>query len=317
MSILNRGKTTTKKPLAPNKYIGSEEFWCYIMLALPIIGFLVLKVYPILWTFRWSFFSYNGVISQTRFIGLDNFKTIFTTDFSYWKVWGNTLLISLVKLPFEIILAMGLALMLNKKLKGSGIYQALYYLPHIISASIVGLIFSNMFNFNGSINHILHSFGLIGENIDWFSSKSTAIGMIVAGSIWTHFGVNVMYLLAALANVPDDLYESAEIDGASSTRKFFSITLPMIAPIFQTILLLSILNVLSMNEYVLVLTNGGPYGQTHTVMSYLYSKFVPGFADTALPQLGYGCAMSLLTTILFAFISLGYNKLSSKMKNIY
>jgi len=316
LSILTKGKVASK-PLATKKYIGSEEFWCYIMLALPIIGFLVLKVYPILWTFRWSFFSYNGVISQTRFIGLDNFKTIFTTDFSYWKVWGNTLLISFIKLPFEIILAMGLALMLNKKLKGSGVYQALYYLPHIISVAIVGLIFSNMFNFNGSINEMLKSVGLIKEGIDWFSKKGTAIGMIVAGSVWSHFGVNIMYLLAALANVPDDLYESAEIDGATSARKFFSITLPMIAPIFQTILLLSILNVLSMNEYVLVLTNGGPYGQTHTVMSYLYSKFVPGFAETSMPQLGYGCAMSLLTTILFAFISLGYNKFSSKMKNIY
>lgn len=316
MSILRKG-TVAAKPLTQKKYIGSEEFWCYIMLALPVIGFLVLKIYPILWTFRWSFFSYNGVKSQTRFIGLDNFKTIFTTDFSYWKVWGNTLLISIVKLPLEIILAMGLALMLNKKLKGTGIYQALYYLPHIISVAIVGLIFSNMFNFNGSINEILKGFGIIKENVDWFSNKSTAIGMIVVGSVWTHFGVNIMYLLAALANVPDDLYESAEIDGATSVRKFFSITLPMIAPIFQTILLLSILNVLSMNEYVLVLTNGGPYGQTHTVMSYLYTKFVPGFAETAMPQLGYGCAMSLLTTILFAFISLGYNKFSSKMKNIY
>lgn len=316
MSILRKG-TVAAKPLTPKKYIGSEEFWCYIMLALPVIGFLVLKIYPILWTFRWSFFSYNGVKSQTRFIGLDNFKTIFTTDFSYWKVWGNTLLISIVKLPLEIILAMGLALMLNKKLKGTGIYQALYYLPHIISVAIVGLIFSNMFNFNGSINEILKGFGIIKENVDWFSNKSTAIGMIVVGSVWTHFGVNIMYLLAALANVPDDLYESAEIDGATSVRKFFSITLPMIAPIFQTILLLSILNVLSMNEYVLVLTNGGPYGQTHTVMSYLYTKFVPGFAETTMPQLGYGCAMSLLTTILFAFISLGYNKFSHKMKNIY
>lgn len=316
MSRLEKGQMSSKS-LTKSKYIGSEEFWCYVMLALPVIGFLVLKVYPILWTFRWSFFSYNGIDSQTRFIGLDNFKTIFTIDFSYWKVWGNTLLIALVKLPFEIILAMALALILNKKLKGSGIYQALYYLPHIISLSIVGLIFSNMFSYNGVINELLRSFGIIKENVDWFAEKSSAITMIVLGSVWTHFGVNVMYILAALANVPDDLYESAEIDGASSARKFFSITLPMIAPIFQTILLLSILDVLSMNEYVLVLTNGGPYGQTHTVMSYLYSKFVPGFAESATPQLGYGCAMSLLTTIIFAFISLGYNKFSSKMKNIY
>ena len=140
--------------------------------------------------------------------------------------------------------------------------------------------------------------------------------MIVAGSIWATFGVNVMYLLAALATVPDDLYESADIDGASHTRKFFSITLPMIAPVFQTILLLSLLGSLSINEYIIVLTNGGPHGQTNAVMSYLYTKFVPGFAETS-PQLGYDCAMSLVTTILFAIIGVSFNRISNKMNTLY
>lgn len=295
----------------------SEALWCYLMIMLPLIGFLVLQVYPILWTFKWSFYSYNGIISQTKFIGIKNFITMVTTDYTYWKVWWNTLLFTIIKLPIEISFAMILALLLNKKLRGSGFFQAMFYLPNIISVVIVGLILSNMFNYRGLINALLLNSGIIDMEIDWFSNKATSMAMIIMGHIWIHFGVNVMYLLAALSNVPTELYESANLDGATKFTIFFKVTLPMIAPIFQVILLLSILNCISLNEFVIVLTNGGPYGQTNTVMSYLYTKFVPGFADNALPALGYGCAMSLVTTIIFAVIAVFYNKLSDKLKSIY
>jgi len=299
------------------KFIGSEAFWCYLMIAIPVIGFVVLHVYPIFWTFKWSFFSYYGVESTAKFIGLDNFKTFFTQDFTYWKAWGNTLIFALIKMPVEITFAMLLALALNKKMKGAGMFRAMYFLPNIISVAIVGLILSNMFSYNGIINNLFVKSGLLNENIDWFADKWHAFAMIIIGSVWSTFGVNVMYLLAALATVPEELYESAEIDGASKMRRFFSITLPLIAPVFQTILLLSLIGSLSVNEYIIVLTNGGPHGQTNTVMSYLYTKFVPGFADSANPQLGYGCAMSLVTTIIVACIAIFYNKFSNKMKNLY
>lgn len=317
MFILKKTEVPSVKVLKKDKYNKAEVFWCYLMLALPIIGFLVLQIYPILWTFKWSFFSYYGIKNSAIFIGLDNFKTFFTNDFTYWKAWGNTLLFAVMKMPVEISLAMMLALILDRKLKGSGLFQAIYYLPNIISMAIIGLILSNMFNYNGIINGLLVRFHFIGENIDWFAKKGTAMGMIVAGSIWSTFGINVMYLLAALSTVPTEVYESAEIDSASPARKFFSITLPLIAPVFQTILLLSLLGTLSINEYIIVLTNGAPHGQTNSVMSYLYTKFVPGFTESVSPQLGYGCAMSLVTTFIFAGIALAYNKFSNKMKNMY
>lgn len=239
--MFSKDAKTTAGIRTKQKFVGSEQFWCYLMLAIPVIGFLVLQVYPILWTFKWSFFSYYGVDQTARFIGLDNFKTFFTQDFTYWKAWGNTLLFAVIKMPIELSLAMLIALILNKKLRGTGLFQAIYFLPHIISTAIIGLILSSMFSYSGIINNMLVKIGLISENIDWFATKGSAVVMIVAGSIWSTFGVNVMYLLAALATVPEDVYESASIDGASSARKFFSITLPLIAPVFQTILLLSLL----------------------------------------------------------------------------
>ena len=299
------------------KYDKSEEFWCFVMLALPIIGFLLFQLYPILWTFKWSFFSYTGIKSQTYFIGLENFKTMFTTDLRYWETWGNTLLFTLLKIPIEMVLAMLLALALNREMRGSRMFQAIYFLPSVISIVIIGLILTNIFSYNGVINTFLKQLGIINKSIDWFATKKTAVTMIIAGTVWNSFGINVMYLLSSLANVPQELYESGMLDGATGFKKFWYITLPLIAPMFQVVLLLSLVGTLSLNEYIIVLTNGGPSGQTNTVMSYLYTKFVPGFAETSVMQLGYGCAMSLVTTVIFIIVSVIYNKISKKMKEIY
>lgn len=292
-----------------------EARWCYLMLIFPMIGFLVLKVYPIFWTFRWSFFSYDQVPSNTRFIGLENFKTLFLSDHTYWKTWITTFQFALYKIPIEITLALTIALVLSRDIKGSNFFRTMYYLPNVISVAIVGIMFSNMFSFFGLINAILIKFGLITEGIDWFASKLTAMTVLVIGSIWNTFGINVLYFVAALSNVPKELYECATLDGASARVRFFKITLPSILPVAQIILLLSIVGTLSVNDYILALTAGGPAGTTSSVMSYLTLKFVPGFAEAANPPIGYGCALSLVTTILFAVVALLYNLASKKINS--
>lgn len=288
----------------------------YLMLLLPIIGFCAFSVYPIIWTFKWSLYSYSGIPSKAIFIGFENFKNILTTDFTYWKMWINTLIFAICKIPFEMIIAMFTALLLSKKLKAKGLFRSIYFLPNVISIAVIGLIFSNMFSPFGFINTSLVKMGLISEGFDWYSTKASAITVLVIASIWNTFGVNVMYFMAALSNVSEDVYEAATVDGAGRITTFFKITLPLIAPVMQTILLLSLIGTLGVNELILVLTGGAPGGETFSVMSYVTRKFVPGFAtDTVLP-LGYGCAMSLLTTIILTAIAIAYNKFSEKMKNI-
>lgn len=288
------------------------------MILLPLIGFLVFKLYPILWTFRWSFFSYNGIPSQTRFLGFENFIRLFTTDSTYWGTWVNTLKFSFMKIPIELPLALFLAILLSKKsVKGSGLMRSIFYLPNILSMIVVGLIVSCMFSYDGFVNHYLREAGLIKENIDWFSTQFRAMTVLVVGSVWSTFGINVMYFMAALCNVPEDVYEAAEIDGAGRYMKFFRITLPLIMPVFSTVLLMSIVGTLSTNEYILAVTGGGPSGSTQMVMSYLTKSFVPGFADTTTPALGYGCAISLVTTLLFGLIAIWYKWFDRKMQQVY
>jgi len=294
----------------------SISLQCYLLIIVPLIGFFALIAYPMLWAISKSWFYYTGVPSLTKFIGWDNFKTMFTTDLSYFRSWVTTFKFVLYKLPIEISLAMLLALILNQNLKGKGLFRAVFYMPSIISIAIVGLIFSNMFGYFGVINTFLTKFGILKERIDWFASEKTALAAIITGDIWKNFGVNVLYFLAALQNVPEDVYESAYLDGAGKFCRFFRITLPLIAPVFQIVLLLAINGALHTNDYILVTTNGAPGGSTHTVMSYVTGTFAPGFASADV-NIGYGCAVSLVTSLIMALIAYIYMKLSDKLSNMY
>ena len=300
-----------------NKLKYKNELICYIILAVPIIGFLAFILYPYIWAGRWSFFDYTGVASKTQFVGLQNFIDIFTKDSPYWTSWITTIKFALFKLPIEIPLALVLAAILQKdSLKFKGVFRSIYYLPCIISVAIVGVIFSNMFDYRGVINNLFKMVGITDTPIDWFSNHSTSMAVLVIASVWQTFGTNVLYFISALANVPLELYEAADIEGAGTIQKFFLITVPMIAPVFQVILLLAINGTLHIGEFVIVLSNGAPSGSTYTVGAYLINAFVPGFA-TGSPNIGYGSALSIITSIIYCIIAIAYMKFSNRMSEVY
>lgn len=292
-----------------------NDIQAYIMLSPQIIGFLLFSIFPLIWAIRLSWFSYNGIAEQTRFVGWENFVTLMS-DTSYWSSLANTFLFFLMKLPFEIPVAMFLAVLLSKKLRGAGFFRAMYYMPHVISVAITALVFTNMFSYFGFINGWLQNLHISELPIEWFGTKFKAMFVLVLADTWRSFGVNVMYFMAAIQNVPEDVYEAAKIDGAGKLTTFFRITLPLIAPVMQVILMMSVIGTLGTNELVLVLTNGAPGGTTHTVKSYIFQNYAPGMADMNV-NIGYGCAMSLVTGLILAAITLTYMKFSEKMKSIY
>ncbi len=310
-------KISAKRRTAYSRRKKKMALDCYLLLAIPIIGVLVFTLYPIIWVFRWSFYNYNGVPSYTSFVGWENFKTIFTVDMTYFKTWITTLEFVIMKVPFEIFIAMLLSVILYKGLKGSVFFRTMYFLPHLIGTAIVGLIFSNMFGTFGIINGVLLKHGIISEAVQWFGHKGTAMVILVLASTWQSIGINILYILSALTNVPGEVYEAARIDGANGIREFFSITLPLIAPVFQRILLLALVGTLATGELMIVLTNGAPANSTLTVMAYLTKTFLPGFAESATPEIGYGCAMSAVTTILFAVIGVTFNKVTSRISDAF
>ena len=158
----------------------SEAFQCYMYLILPIIGFLVLSVYPILWSMKWSLYLYDMTPSTTKFIGLTNFIRMFTEDFTYWRMWGNTILFALLKIPFETVFTLLIALILsNNLIRGKSFFRTMYFMPTVIGSVIVGLVFSNMFSYFGVVNECLTKLGMISEPVDWLSSRAGAYFMLV------------------------------------------------------------------------------------------------------------------------------------------
>lgn len=292
-----------------------DEWQNYVMLALPLIGFFVFTCYPLLWAMGLSFFSYDGIVENTRFVGIENIISVFK-DKVYWSTWLTTLQFTFYKVPIEMVLALFLALILNGKFKGRGFFRSVFFLPNVISMSLMAVVLFNMFDIHGYINHVLKMLGILKEPIEWFGGKFTSLTALVIGGVWHTFGINVIYFIAALNNVPDECYEAATIDGATKVQVFTKIQLPLMAPVMQTILLLSINGTLHVGEYIYVMTGGAPGGMTHTVMSYLLAKYTPGIAGSMI-NLGYGCALSFITSILMCIIAIGYNKLSKKMSELY
>ena len=293
----------------------SSSTQCYLLISLQIIGFFVFTIYPIIWAVMKSWYYYTGVASETSFVGWQNFITAFQ-DAKYWSSWIFTFKFTLYKICIEIPIALILATLITKGRKGSNFFRSMFYLPNIISVAIVGVMLSNLFDYFGIMNKILTQVGIISSPIDWFANSSTAMTVLVAGSTWSSFGINILYFCAALNNVPNSMYEAADIDGAGIFTKFFKITLPMIAPVASTVLLLAINGTLHIGEYILVTTNGGPAGTTYSVGAYLINSFVPGFAGAS-ANIGYGCALSVITSVIYSIIAVLYTKATAKLQNIY
>ena len=288
-----------------------------LMITPMTIGFLLFSVYPIIWVLRWSFFKYNGY-SEPVFVGLGNFIRVFSRDPAYWNSLKNTFLIAGMKMIFEIPLALVLAVLLNNKIKGSSFFRVVFFLPSVFSIAVVGLIFSILFGaYNGIVNAILKNIGLITQNISWFSDKGHAMFVIILVSLWTTFGLNMIYFLMGLQNISKSLYECASIDGANEVQQFFYITMPLVAPILQLVLMLSVLGTMKMTDLILVLTNGAPGGSTEVVMTYIFKYFFSYGESAAMEvQFGYASSMAVVTAVILGIVTLIYLRVSKKMQEV-
>lgn len=295
----------------------NDNIPAYIMITPMLLGFLMFTIYPIFYVLRWSLFDYDG-FSKANFIGIDNFIRIFTRDKRFWASVANTFIITIGKMFIEIPLALILAVLINSKSKINSLYRTIYFMPTIISTAIVGLIFSILFgSYNGIINVIINELGLTAGRINWFGNRWLAISVIIIASVWSHFGINMVFFLMGLQSVPRELYECAEIDGANRFKQFYMITIPMLKPIMQIILMLAVVEGMKLSELPLVLTNGQPGGQTEVVMTYIYKYFFPTDSMSGgLIQYGYASSLAVVAAIIIGIITLLYLRLSKRMSDI-
>ena len=296
------------------KKISKDNIQAFLMILPFLIGFIIFSYVPIVYILRYAFTDYRG-IGDVHFTGLANFVRIFKREPDFWMSLVNTVVLALGKLAVEIPLALLLAVFLNKKLKGVSFFRVTLFMPAIISAAIIGLIFSLLFaSYNGMINSILQNLGLITKPINWFNTKSKAMLILGIASVWQNYGINMIFFLMALQSIPKELYECAAIDGATGPKCFFKITLPMIAPIFQSILLMAIVGSLKVCDLVISCTNGQPGGTTEVVMTYIYKSFFGKSGRNI--EIGYASAMALVTAIFLGIVTVVYLKATKKLKEL-
>lgn len=281
-----------------------------------LIGFALFTLYPMYWLIHWSWFEYDGM-TPPQFIGAENFVRAFTRDPQYWQSLLNTLYIVALKLLIEIPFALFLAVSLNSQKAINAFFRTIFFMPAIVSSAIVGLVFFLMFEpFHGSVNLILKGLGLIHSNVNWFGTQYLADWVIILASIWRGFGTNMIFFIMGLQNIPQEIYECAELDGAGTFKKFFRITLPMLAPITRIVLLLAIVNSIKMSDLVLVLTNGQPGGTTEVVMTYTFKYFFSYGASDSISQYGYSSALAVITAIIIGLITVLYFRVTKKAADI-
>ncbi|MFC1744981.1 carbohydrate ABC transporter permease [Candidatus Riflebacteria bacterium] len=274
-----------------NKTQWDWDAFLYLAPALLII--FTFHVFPILLAFLISFYKWN-LITDARYVGLVNYQKIIN-DPMFWKAIKNTIFYAIGSVPLGILIALSIALLLNNKLKGLGIYRTLYFLPVITSMNAVSMVWQWIYHERyGVLNYFISLVGL--GPINWLEDVSFAMPAIIIMSVWKSLGYNVVIFLAGLQNIPTHLYEAAEIDGASPWQRFLHITFPLLSPVTFFVLVMSTISSFQVFAQVYILTpNGGPMGSTTVLVYYLYQMAFNRF------RFGYAAAIAfVLFLIIFA-----------------
>jgi len=234
-----------------------------------LLGFFVLTLYPIIYSFYLMFTNMN-LTGTGYFIGLENWRFAFTYDRLFARAFINTLRYVGMFVPSSIILAFFIALLLSKKIRGLGFFRTVFYVPYVTAGVAVtilwGWIFSRDF---GIINYVLSLVGIQGPN--WLGDMNMAMISIVILSLWT-IGNNIIIMLAGIQDIPTSYYESAQIDGAGPLRQIFYITLPLCTPTIFFNLIVTIIAAFQVFQQPLILTGGGPLNSTYTAAMHLFNN---------------------------------------------
>ncbi len=307
---INMAKKAKKKKSKSNvpfskQVHGKEYFWVYLFLAPFVILYVCFTVWPLIATVVYSFFEWDGIKPLEDFVGLENFFTI-AQDPLFWLAFKNTLLFAVVNTLIKIPLSLLAAILLTRKwLWGKRFFRTVYFAPLVLPVAMAGLIFSLLLHpANGAVNDIWLSIGIVSKPIDFLGNEKTALLSLILVSVWQIFGQYMIYWMAALQNVPEDLYEAAELDGANERNKLIYVTLPVIKPVAVIIVFLAFVNALRVFGLVVTMTGGGPGFQTYVVPYFIYTQALVDFPF----RYGYASAAAVLfgVTILMAVTIQGY-----------
>lgn len=272
-----------------------RDYMGLIYIAPWLFGFILLQLYPFIASLFYSFTQYN-IMSEPTFVGLNNYITLFKVDNEFWNSLKVTIAYTIYTVPGKLVLALLVALLMNKQMKGINLFRTIYYIPSLFGGSVaVAILWKLMFMDDGVINALLTTLYL--PQVQWLGNPNVALRTICMLEIW-QFGSSMVMFLAALKQVPQSLYEAAQIDGATKLRCFFKITIPQITPIIFFNLIMQTINALQSFTSAFVITKGGPLKSTYVLGMKLYNEAFKNY------KLGYASAISWVIFIIIMIVTL-------------
>ena len=273
-------------------YRTKDSVTAYLLLLPWLFGFFLMWLIPMLISIYYSTTDFN-LLKAPSFIGFQNYVRVFTEDKTFYKALGVTFSYVALLVPLRLAFALWVAMILNQKRKFLGLYRTLYYVPSIVGGSIaVSIVWKQIFGNDGVAMSLLGHFG-IEQKISFLGNPKTALGVIILMGVW-QFGSSMLIFLSALKQIPQSLYESARVDGASKNKIFWRITLPMLTPTIFFNLIMQIVNGFRVFTESYVITNGGPMNSTLSYVLYLYQRAFKYF------DMGYSCALAWILVLIIA-----------------
>jgi len=269
--------------------------WSGYVFILPFfIPFLTFTVVAIIFG---SYIAFNdwGIMGAPQFVGLANFKEAFTDEWVV-KAFTNILRYGLIIVPGVTVLGLIFAVYVNKRWYFSGFVRAAFYSPNVVSATVIGLVWVWILDTQfGLLNKYLNMIGI--PNIPWLTSTQWSLIGVSIASIWWDLGFSFVLFLAALQEIPRELQEAAEIDGASGMQSFWYVSLPILRPTISMIVTLQLIATMRIFSQVYMMTNGGPAGSSDSVIHYIYQTAIVRF------RLGYAAAVSLMLFVVILIVT--------------
>ncbi|MCX5781202.1 MAG: sugar ABC transporter permease [Elusimicrobia bacterium] len=271
--------------------------------------FLVFSFYPLIRTFQLSFFEWDGIVPQMKFVGFAQYVHILTKNPVFWKSMLNAAYITILALTLQNGLALLLALLVNREIKGDNIFRTIFFLPPVLSGIVVGLIWKWIYDGNyGVLNHFLTVLGIQGfVNFAWLAEIKTSLTAVAVVHMWKGFGYGFIILLAGLQTIPRELYEAAKVDGADAWQQFKHITVPSMISVFTIVAILTILGSMQIFDLIYSMTRGGPAGHTHVPITKIYEYMANG-------EFGYATAMAVVFGLILLVVSVGQIEMSRRSR---
>jgi len=276
----------------------------YLFLLPWFIGFFGLTIGPIITSLYLSFTHFD-LLTQPRWAGLDNYIRMFTNDRNFAASMRVTMFFVIFSVPLKLAFALGVALLLNRGMRGLPLYRALFYLPSLLGASVaIAILWRQIFAGDGLVNKFLALFGIAGPS--WISNPNYSLWTLIVLSIW-QFGSPMIIFLAGLRQIPQDMYEAASLDGASKWRQFWKITLPMLTPVVFFNAVIQTIEAFKSFTPAFIISggNGGPINSTLFYTLYLYNEAFSFF------RMGYASALAWVLLAIVALFT-AFSFLTSK-----